>query len=167
MGTWAAAHKANPKRAHTSLCRPCKCGLFLARVGHQGWGRRAESRQTGEQQDTRHSVVTAHCSGIPPRGPGLHFHPSHSSNRPSVPTPHIFGAPAALSTDKKTGIPNAEVRDSEPELQDQSVPSPLLLCPPVLRTMSEDLDKGNTLPGLAEQQMKCREQYLCFALNLP
>ena len=44
VGTWAAAHKANPKRAHTSLCRPCKCGLFLARVGHQGWGRRAESR---------------------------------------------------------------------------------------------------------------------------
>lgn len=124
--------------------------------------------QSREQIDRRsHSVVTAHCSGIPPRGPGLHFHPSHSSNRPSVPTPHIFGAPAALSTDKKTGIPNAEVRDSEPELQDQSVPSPLLLCPPVLRTMSEDLDKGNTLPGLAEQQMKCREQYLCFALNLP
>lgn len=44
VGTWAAAHKANPKRRHTSLCQPCRCGLFLAPEGHQGWGRRAESR---------------------------------------------------------------------------------------------------------------------------
>lgn len=82
--------------------------------------------------------------------PTARLYPHHTSLVPQQP----------LSTGKKTGIQNAEVRDSELGLQDQPVPSRLLLCPPVLRTMSEDLYKGSTLPGLAEQQVKCREQYL-------